>query len=144
MSLRAALEGYLQDGGELELVYAIGDAFSGRTELRLGGEGAYRASSTATAGREPLEFAGSVEAAEVRDVVAALVDAQVWEADHVRSKPGEDDPEATVAARSPHGAGEVTLWVSEIRRVPPFAAAQEVLLGFVRAVSDGRVLEPGR
>jgi hypothetical protein len=144
MSLRAALDGYLDDGGELELDYAIGDTFSGRTELRLSGDGAYRASSTATAGREPLEFTGSVDAGRVRDVVAALVDARVWEAGHVRSKPGEDDPEATIAARSPQGAGEVTLWVSEIRRVPPFAAGQEALLGFVRAVSDGRILEAGR
>jgi hypothetical protein len=68
----------------------------------------------------------------------------VWETEHVRAKPGEDDPSATIAARSPHGAGEVKLWVSEIRRVPPFAAAQEALLGFVRAVSDGRILEAGR
>ena len=144
MSLRAALDGYLSDGGELELDYAIGDTFSGRTELRLSGDGAYRASSTATANREPLEFTGSVDAGEVRDVVAALVAARVWEAEHVRAKPSEDDPPATIAARSPHGAGEVTLWVSEIRRVPGFATAQEALLGFIRAVSDGRILEAGR
>ena len=144
MSLRAALDGYLGDGGALELEYAIGDAFSGRTELRLSGDGAYRTSSTATANREPLEFTGSVDAGRVRDVVSALVDARVWEAEHVRGKPGEDDPEATIAARSPHGAGEVTLWVSEIRRVPPFAAAQDALLEFARTVSGGRILEPGR
>jgi hypothetical protein len=132
------------DGPDVQIDYAIGDAFSGRTELSLRGDGSYRASSTATAGREPVEFSGTVEPAEVERIVAALRDARVWESEHVRAKPREDDPEATVAVRSAAASGEVRLWVSEIGRVPQFAAAQDALLGFARRVSDGAILEQGR
>ena len=137
--LREALE-----GPDLEIDYTIGDAFSGRTELSLRGDGGYRVSSTPTAGREPVEFTGSVDPAEVEGLVSALRDARVWESEHVRKRPREDDPEATVAARSEAGNGEVTLWVSEIARVPQFAAAQDALLAFARRVSDGAILEEGR
>jgi hypothetical protein len=132
------------DGPDLEIDYAIGDAFSGRTELSVRGDGSYHASSTATAGREPVEFTGTVAPAEVEQIVSALKDARVWESEHVRSKPREDDPEAIVAVRSSATSGEVRLWVSEIARVPQFAAAQDALLAFARRVSDGAILEAGR
>ena len=132
------------DGPDVEIDYTIGDAFSGRTELSLRGDGAYRASSTATAGREPVEFTGTVSPAEAEGIVAALKDARVWESAHVRSKPREDDPEAVIAVRSSDARGEVRLWVSEIARVPQFGAAQDALLGFARRVSDGAILEQGR
>jgi hypothetical protein len=137
--LREALE-----GPDLEIEYTIGDAFSGRTELSLRDDGTYRASSTATTGRRLVEFSGTVEPPEVERIVSALKDARVWEAEHVRAKPREDDPEATVAVRSPRASGEVRLWVSEIARVPQFAAAQDALLEFARGVSDGAILERGR
>ena len=142
--LRETLERYLTDGGELALDYAIGDGFSGRTELSLGADGAYRAMTTGTPDRRPIEFAGTVDATAVRGVVEALTEARVWEAAHVRDRPGEDDPEASISARSPSGGGEVRLWVSEIRRVPQFAQAQDALLAFARQVSDGAILESGR
>jgi hypothetical protein len=142
MSLQAVLEGYLRDGGALALDYGIGDDFSGRTEVALHGDGAYRAMTTGTPDRRPIEFTGSTDG--VREIVAALVDARVWEAAHVRARPREDDPEAVIAARSDAGDGEVRLWVSEIPDVPQFAAAQDALLAFARQVSDGRIVEPGR
>jgi hypothetical protein len=143
--LRETLERYLTDGGgELALDYAIGDGFSGRTELTLGGDGAYRAMSTGTPDRRPIEFTGTVDATAVRGVVEALTQARVWEAVHVRDRPGEDDPEASIAAASPEGGGEVRLWVSEIRRVPQFAQAQDALLAFLRQVSEGAIRETGR
>jgi hypothetical protein len=143
--LRETLERYLTDGGgDLALDYAIGDGFSGRTELTLGGDGAYRAMSTGTPDRRPIEFTGTVDATAVRGVVEALTQARVWEAVHVRDRPGEDDPEASIAAASPEGGGEVRLWVSEIRRVPQFAQAQDALLAFLRQVSEGAIRETGR
>jgi hypothetical protein len=143
--LRETLERYLTDGGgELALDYAIGDGFSGRTELTLGGDGAYRAMSTGTPDRRPIEFTGTVDATAVRGVVEALTEARVWEAVHVRDRPGEDDPEASIAAASPAGGGEVRLWVSEIRRVPQFAQAQDALLAFLHQVSEGAIRETGR
>ena len=142
MSLRAVLEGYLRDGGALALDYGIGDGFSGRTEVELHGDGAYRAMTTGTPDRRPIEFTGTTD--DVRGVVGALVDARVWEAAHVRERPREDDPEAVIAARSDVGEGEVRLWISEIPDVPQFAAAQDALLAFAREVSGGRILEPGR
>ena len=142
--LREALEGYLTEGGELALDYAIGDGFSGRTELTLGADGAYRAMTTGTPDRQPIEFTGTVDAAAVRGVIEALTEARVWEAAHVRDRPGEDDPEAWISARSGGGRGEVRLWVSEIRGVPPFAQAQDTLIAFARQVSDGAILKTGR
>ena len=142
--LRESLERYLADGGELALDYAIGDSFSGRTELTIGADGAYRAMTTGTPDRQPIEFRGTADAAAVRGVVEALAEARVWEAAHVRDRPGEDDPEATISARSAAGGGEVRLWVSEIQRVAQFAQAQDALLAFARQVSDGAIRETGR
>ena len=142
MSLQAVLEGYLRAGGALALDYGIGDAFSGRTEVELHGDGAYRAMTTGTPDRQPIEFTGSTD--RVRDIVAALADVRVWEAAHVRERPREDDPEAVIAARSDAGDGEVRLWISEIPDVPQFAAAQAALLAFARDVSDGGINAPGR
>ena len=124
--------------------YRIGDSFSGETGLDLHGDGTYEAFSTATAGRQRRTYSGQLPADQVRALVRALRDAKVWEARHVRSKPREDDPPASLFIAADGRDAEVTLWVSEIGRVPPFAAAQDAVLDVVRQISGGEVLETGR
>lgn len=124
--------------------YRIGDSFSGETGLDLRGDGTYDAFSTATAGRQRRSYSGRLPTDQVRAVVRALRDAKVWEARHVRNKPREDDPPASLSVAADGRDAEITLWVSEIGRVPPFAAAQDAVLDVVREVSGGEVLESGR
>ena len=77
-------------------------------------------------------------------MVAALADARVWEARHVvRHRPKGDVP-ATLSVSARGCTAEVELWASEIADVPQFAAAQDAVLAFIRRISGGAVLEPGR
>jgi hypothetical protein len=124
--------------------YRIGDAFSGETELHLQGDGAYELWSTATQGRERRTYEGAVDEALVRELAGELREAKVWQAAHVRSKPREDDPLAEIVVEADQLKGKVELWVSEIADSAPFRTAQERLLGVVRELSEGEVLEAGR
>ena len=141
------LNGYLDGSivpGDFVLRYHIGDSFSGETRLELRGDGAYDASSTATAGRTPRSYSGHIPSDEVEALGRALRDARVWEARHVRSKPREDDPPASLSVSADSRAAEVTLWLSEVGRVPQFATAQDAVLALIRRISGGEVLESGR
>jgi hypothetical protein len=129
---------------EFAVHYRIGDEFSGETEFRLWGDGRYDLRSTVTPGRATRTFAGQAEAAEVEELVRALKEARIWEATHVRTKPGEDDPEASIAVEGAGQEERVALWVSEIRESPPFARAQQALLALIRRLSGGEVLEGGQ
>ncbi len=145
--MEALLTGYL-DGtiapADLVVCYRIGDAFSGETGLDLRGDGTYDAFSTATAGRQRRTYRGQLSVDDARALVRALCDARVWEARHVRSKPREDDPLASLSVTADGADAAVELWVSEIDRVPPFAAAQDAVLDVIRRISGGEVLESGR
>jgi hypothetical protein len=141
------LSGYLDGSvapGDFVLRYRIGDSFSGETRLDLRGDGTYDASSTATAGRERHSYRGQLPADQVQALARALRDARVWEARHVRDKPREDDPPASLSVAADGRDADVTLWVSEIGRVPQFAAAQDAVLALIRRISGGEVLESGR
>jgi len=141
------LENYL--GGQLSpsdfgLSYRIGDSFSGLTEFSVRGDGAYELRSTATRGRQERTYASTVSPDRVRQVAGDLRKARIWETRHVRSKPGEDDPLASMAVESGASKAGVELWVSEIKDVQPFREAQQSLLGLIREISNGEVLETGR
>ena len=94
--------------------------------------------------RRVIRFPFDVPPAMPTPIIPCKCEGTAGCAAHVRDRPGEDDPEASISARSPSGGGEVRLWVSEIRRVPQFAQAQDALLAFARQVSDGRIRESGR
>ena len=126
------------------LSYEIGDEFRGATELRLGSDGTYELSSTRTAGRQKLTFEGRVDPERVRAVAAAWREAQLWEVEHQRSKPGEDDPEAILALETGGRRSEVVLWVSEVPSSDAFQRAREPLLELIQELSDGEILEYGR
>lgn len=126
------------------LSYAVGDEFRGATELRLGSDGAYELSSTRTAGRQKLTFEGRIDPERVRAVAAAWREARVWEVEHQRSKPGEDDPEAILALETGDRRSEVVLWVSEVPASDAFQRAREPLLELIQELSDGAILEYGR
>jgi hypothetical protein len=130
--------------GDFVLRYQIGDSFSGETRLQLRGDGTYDAFSTATAGRQRRSYSGQLPTDQVQALARALRDARVWEARHVRDKPREDDPPASLSVSAGGDDAGVTLWVSEIGRVPQFAAAQDAVLAMIRRISDDEVLESGR
>jgi hypothetical protein len=145
--LEALLNGYLEGTvapADLVVRYHIGDSFTGETGLDLRGDGSYDAFSTATAGRQRRSYRGQLSVDDARSLVRALRDARIWEARHVRSKPREDDPLASLSVAAHGGDAAVELWVSEIELVPPFAAAQAAVLDVIRRISGGEVLESGR
>jgi hypothetical protein len=144
---RIVLDGFL-DGtiapADFVLRYRIGGAMTDETALELRGDGHYEGFSTATAGGQRLEYAGEVAGEAVRELVTALVDARVWEAEHVvRHRPKGDVP-AVIAVSGAGSEAQVTLWASEIADVPQFDAAQAAVLALIRRLSDGAVVEPGR
>jgi hypothetical protein len=145
--VEALLNGYL-DGtvapADFVVRYRIGDSFSGETGLDLHGDGTYDAFSTATAGKQRRSYRGQLSIDDVQALVRALHEARIWEARHVRSKPREDDPLASLSVTADGRDATVMLWVSEIGRVPPFAAAQDAVLDVIRRISGGEVLESGR
>lgn len=141
--LQAYLDGKLSPD-EIELLYHIGDDFSGETDFRLRGDGDFALWSTVTAGRARRDFAGRVDPEEVKIVARALLDAQLWTVQHLRSIPGEDDPEARIAVQKGGESAVAVLWVSEVKDVAAFAEAQKVLLDLIWQVSGGEVLEVGR
>ena len=145
--MEETLTGFL-DGtiapAELVLRYRIGDAVSERTTLELRGDGRYAAASTATAGGRRLAYAGTLPDADVRALIAALAEARVWEARHVKRRRPKGDPPAAFSVSAGGRDAEVELWASEIADVPQFAAAQAAALDLIRRISGGEVLEPGR
>jgi hypothetical protein len=114
------------------------------TALELRGDGRYEAESTATAGGRRLTYTGELPGEEVRALISALVDARVWDAEHVIRRQPKGDVPAVIAVSAGEEEAEVTVWASEIADVPQFDAAQAAVLAVVRRVSDGEVLEPGR
>jgi hypothetical protein len=142
--MESDLTGLEQGALDGVLSYAVGDEFRGATELRLGSDGAYELSSTRTAGRQKLTFEGRVDPERVRAVAAAWREARVWEVEHLRSKPGEDDPEAVLALETGGRRSDVVLWVSEVPSSEPFQRAREPLLELIQELSDGQILEYGR
>lgn len=145
--MEETLTGFL-DGAiapeDLVLRYRIGDAGSDETTLELRGDGRYAAASTATAGGRRLAYAGTLRAADVRALIAALAEARVWEARHIKRRRPKGDPPAAFSVTAGGREAEVELWASEIADVPQFAAAQAAVLDLIRRVSGGEVLEPGR
>jgi hypothetical protein len=141
------LSGFL-DGtiapADFVLRYRIGGAMTDETALELRGDGRYEAFSTATVGGRRLEYAGELPREDVRALVAALVDARVWEAEHVVRRQPKGDVPAVIAVSGGGAEAEVGLWASEIADVPQFDAAQAAVLALIRRVSDGAVVEPGR
>ena len=142
--LESDLAGLEQGTLDGVLSYAVGDEFRGATELRLGSDGAYELSSTRTADRQRLTFEGRIDPERVRAVAAAWREARVWEVEHLRSKPGEDDPEAVLALEAGNRRSAVVLWVSEVPSSDAFQRAREPLLVLIQELSDGQILEYGR
>jgi hypothetical protein len=141
--LNGFLEGTIAPA-DFVLRYRIGSAMKDETAFELHGDGRYSAESTATAGGRRLTYAGELGADEVQSLVGALVDARVWETEHVIRRQPKGDVPAVIAVSAGGAEAEVTLWASEIADVPQFDVAQSAVLAVVRRVSDGEVLEPGR
>jgi hypothetical protein len=145
--VRDLLNGFLDETiapADFVLRYRIGSVMTDETALELRGDGHYEAESTATAGGRRLTYTGELPDEEVRALISALVDARVWEAEHVIRRQPKGDVPAVIAVSTGEAEAEVTVWASEIADVPQFAAAQAAVLAVVRRVSDGEVLEPGR
>jgi hypothetical protein len=143
--VEALLNGYL-DGtvapADLVVRYRIGDSFTGETGLDLRGDGTYDAFSTVTAGRQRRSYRGQLPVDDARSLVRALRDARFWEARHVRSKPREDDPLASLSVAAGGRDAAVEVWVSEIELVPPFAAARHHPPDLGRRGARDRSLSP--
>lgn len=144
MSFESDLGGVAEGTLDGVLSYAVGDEFRGATELRLATDGAYELRSTRTAGRQELTFDGRIEPERVQAIAAAWRDARLWDVRHLRSKPGDDDPEAILALEAGDTRSEAVLWVSEVPSSEPFRRAREPLLELIQELSDGQVLEYGR
>lgn len=124
--------------------YHIGDVFSGETDLVLNGVGHYELWSTATRGRQRREYSGEVDHDRVAEVVDALLASEIWTAGHVREKPGDDDPEASISIECRDKESRISLWVSEIPASRQFQLAQKSLLALVHGLSAGDILERGQ
>ncbi len=145
--MQNSLQAYLDKqipASDFAIHYHIGDDFSGETDFQLRGDGTYELWSTVTPGRQHRTYSGQVSLAQVEQLVQELLAAEVWQTKHVRDKPGEDDPEASITIEADGQTFQVVLWVSEIRDSPPFARSQQALLTLVHTVSGGEVLEGGQ
>lgn len=145
--MKNCLREYFEKGTEVSdfvIHYHIGNSFSGETEFRLQGGGNYELSSTVTKGRQRKTYTGQVEVEQVKQVVKELLDAEVWKVKHFRDKPGDDDPEASIEIEASGQKFKVVLWVSEIRKSPQFAKAQQELLTLTHTLSAGEILETGQ
>lgn len=142
-----SIEKYLDqtiNASDFVITYHIGDSFSGETDLILKGDGQYELWSTVTSGREHKTYSGQVDSDQVQDIARKMEEVELWKVSHLRSKPGEDDPEALIGIETGSGRWQVVLWVSEIEQSARFVEVQDKLLALVREVSDGEVLETGR
>ncbi|MBZ0304317.1 MAG: hypothetical protein K8J31_31565 [Anaerolineae bacterium] len=129
---------------DLTITYHIGDDFSGETYLELRGDGVYELWSTATAGRQRRSYSGQTDQAAVENLARSMIEQRLWEVQHVRSKPGEDDPLVSIQVATPANRAEVLLWISEVRQVAAFAAVQAELLDLIHSLSNHEILEGGR
>lgn len=129
---------------KIAILYHIGDEFSGETDFRLQGDGSFTLWSTVTAGRARRDYTGQVDLEQVKNVARGLLSARVWEVRHVRSIPGDDDPEVRIAIQHGDSIAQAVLWVSELKERPAFTEAQKPLLELIHQVSRGEVLEVGR
>lgn len=144
--MQRVLQSYLQNqvsGAAFTIHYHIGSEFSGETDLVLRGDGAYELWSTATADRARRVYSGSLDVAEVRQIVQLMLDERLWEVRHIRAKPGDDDPETLIAVEAEQQRFETVLWISEVRHVPAFVRVQAALLDLISAVSRGEIRESG-
>jgi hypothetical protein len=144
VSFESDLSGLAEGTFDGVISYEVGDEFRGATAIRLGTDGAYDLRSTRTAGRRELSFEGEIDPERVRAVAAAWREARLWEVRHVRSKPGDDDPEAILALDAGGCRSEVVLWISEVPSSEPFQRAGVPLLDLIQELSDGQILEYGR
>lgn len=145
--MQDALRAYVEKrppGSDFLIRYHIGNTFSGETDFRLRGDGAYALWSTVTEGRRKRTYAGQIEEARVERLAALFLESRIWEARHLRQTPAMDDPRATIGVESGGQASEVALWASEIPDSPPFAEAQRELLALIHDLSTGEILEGGR
>jgi hypothetical protein len=146
-TMEQALRAYLSEGAtrpELTIHYHIGNSFSGETELRLRGDGAYELWSTVTQGRQRKTYSGTVEVSRVEELVRKFLEVELWNVRHLGQKRAHDDPEASIGIEINGERFAVALWVSEISQSPAFSQAQQELLSLARDVSAGEVLEQGR
>lgn len=146
-AVRDGIEKYLDQAisaSEFAVYYHIGDSFSGETEMLLNGDGQYQLWSTVTQGRQRKDYSGVVEPERVQEITRGMQDVRLWDVEHLRTKSGEDDPDAIMGIQTRSGRSEVVRWVSEISQSPAFSEVQDKLLLLIHEVSDGEVLESGR
>ena len=145
--MKNCLRAYLEErmaASDFVIHYHIGNSFSGETEFMLGGDGNYELWSTVTKGRHRITYSGQVEVEQVKQVAKEFLDAEIWKTEHLREKPIPDDPEASIIIECAGQKFKVVLWVSEIRKSPQFAKAQQSLLTLVHTLSSGEILETGQ
>lgn len=131
-------------GSDITFYYHIGDSFSGESDFQLRGDGSYEVWSTVTKERQRKNYSGHLDLSQVEALAQAMIAVQIWEVKHIRSKPGEDDPQAIIGVKTGQQNFQVVLWVSEISKSPPFVEVQKHILDLVHEVSNGEVLEIGQ
>jgi hypothetical protein len=145
-AMKNCLQSYIEKrvaASDLAIRYHVGNSFSGETELRLGGDGKYELWSTVTKGRQRKTYSGQLEVEQVEQVAKELLENEIWEIKHFPDGPVPDDPEASIEIECAGQKFKAALWVSEIRKSPRFAKAQQALLTLVHTLSDGEILESG-
>src|SRR5262245_45155261 len=98
-SMKDCLQAYLEKrvaAPDFAIHYQIGNSFSGETEFRLRGDGRFELWSTVTGGRQPKAYSGLVGVERIEEVAKVLLDAEVWETQHLLDVPVPDDPEASI------------------------------------------------
>lgn len=141
--LRSYLNGKIPPA-DLQIHYHIGNTFSGETDFRLRGDGAYQLSSTVTQERQRRDYSGQLDMTEVQDLARTALSGRLWEVKHFLVKRGRDNPEVLIEVKAGKESSATVLSVREVEEVPAFDKVQSEILTLVHRVSCGEVLEVGR
>ncbi len=141
--LNAFLEGEIAPEA-FQLSYQVGDDFSGATALECFGNGNYHLESSVTTERQLAHFDGQVAANEIVSIAQAMVDHKIWNVRHGRPLPGDGEAVPTITIMVDGKATKVDCWGGEVVSTPQFAAVQDLILGLIKRISGGQILEVGR
>jgi hypothetical protein len=141
-NLRAYLKKEVDDR-DFTIHYYMGGGLGGETSFYLLGDGSVELWSTVTKGHERKIYSGQLPVSQVEQVVQEMLAVKIW---RVRHEPSTrlDDAKVMVSVKGRGQKSIVMLWASEIRESPPFMAVQRSLLGLIRQISKGEVLENAR
>ena len=126
------------------LTYDIGTPFSGQTHFLLHGDGSYSLWSTVTEGRKRLEFTGTLDGAELQDLLTTLSRSRFWEEPGPDKARTPDDVKARITLKTADAEQAAAVWLGEMDEHPAFRTAQHALLTLIAKLSGNKILEKGQ